>query len=119
VRSVAARFCLAVHPAQRIVVLKGAQQFIVTGAPLVSPGQNRIDDKKSRIGVDALRRHAAARTNGSIEACGVLDCPDDGCSDRNNAPIVALCAFDERSGRGRNFVRLIERQQCVEGRVAC
>ena len=104
--------------AQRIVVLKGAQQFIVTGAPLVCPGQI-ASTTRSRVSEPMRwRRDSSARTNGSIEACGVLDCPDDGRSDRNNAPIVALCALDERGGRGCNFVRLIERQQGVEVRVA-
>src|SRR4030095_5549865 len=104
---------LSVSGIENLVRHKGAQELVVTGAPVVRARNNRVDDSQASPCCDSLIGRSPAGPYDSIAARGMLERPHDGRADGNYAPALAACVSDRRRRRLRYLVRL------VEGQSAC
>ena len=82
---VATGFRLSVHPAERVIVLKGAEQLTVAGPSLVHSGHDGIHYAKAGVRTDAFGGDPVSRLDRPIRARRMLQGPDDRRADGNDA----------------------------------
>src|SRR5260370_1291590 len=65
------------HLAERGVAGEGAEQFVMAGARLVRPGEDRIHDAQAARRSNALSRQSLTGPHAPVAIGGVLESPDD------------------------------------------
>lgn len=118
VRSITACFELCLHLVERGVVDKRAKQLEVARAALVRARKYRIHYAQPTARADPLGGQPFARRNGSVERSRVLKRSDDCCANCYDAPrMLPRLPYSPR-GRPRYTIWLVQRQSCIERRVA-
>ena len=82
---VASGFCFSVDPAERFIVLEGAEQLMVAGSSLVHSGHDGIHDAKAGVRTDAFGGDPVSRLDRPVWARRMLQGPDDRRADGNHA----------------------------------
>ena len=82
---VATGFCFSIHPAERFIVLKGAEQLMVTGPSLVHSGHDGIHHAKTGVRTEAFGGDPVSRLDRPVRPRRMLQGPDDRRADGNHA----------------------------------
>jgi hypothetical protein len=118
VRPILVRVQFLIYPVKRLIISKGAEQFMVTRARLVSARKDRIHDGEPAEGTDPLRRESVPGRDVAVTRCSVLQRPDNRCADRHDPSASLASLLDRFRGGCRDAIGFIEWQQGVQRRIA-
>src|SRR5689334_5716203 len=90
----------------------------MTSAGLVRAGEERVDDPESRAGAYPSSRDAVFGTYDSIRGPSCLESADDSGPNCDNAATAVARRADRHGGRRWDRIRLVEREEIVELRIA-
>src|SRR5437867_11474938 len=113
-RSIAVGIELVTCLPQRLIVSKGAQQLVMTGARCVRARDDRVNDPKPRGMADALRRDAETCAHAPVARCRVLERAHDRGANGYDAATVTPGAAKRKGGRCGNAIGFVERQASIE-----